>query len=131
MPSQFMLIGLLSSVKFHGVAWLIDHAGLLMAWVFNVALTLGLVFLASWAVVHVAPAAAGALPHTFCLRSSHARQSAHCAMEQTQGLRHASLRNLHGLQPVPLAPRITFALAMNSWHCHGTLHTGFLEFGRL
>ena len=59
-PSQFVLIGLLSSVKFHGVAWLIDHAGLLVAWLFNVALTLGLVFLATWAVVHVAPAAAGA-----------------------------------------------------------------------
>lgn len=102
MPSQFMLIGLLSSVKFHGVAWLIDHAGLLVAWVFNVALTLGLVFLASWAVVHVAPAAAGALPHTFCLRSSRARQSAHCAMVQTQGLRHASLRNLHGLTASPV-----------------------------
>jgi len=55
-----MLIGVLSSAKFHSVAWLIDHAGLFVAWLFNVALTLALVFLATWTVVHIAPAAAGA-----------------------------------------------------------------------
>lgn len=62
MLPQFMLIGVLSSAKFHSVAWLIDHAGLFVAWLFNVALTLALVFLATWTVVHVAPAAAGTPP---------------------------------------------------------------------
>lgn len=65
MLSQFMLIGVLSSAKFHSVAWLIDHAGLFVAWLFNVALTLALVFLATWTVVHIAPAAAGTSPPRF------------------------------------------------------------------
>ena len=65
-----MLIGFLSSVKFRGVAWLIDHAGLFVAWLFNVALSLGLVFAATWAVVFVAPAAAGTAPALRpCLRT--------------------------------------------------------------
>ncbi len=40
--------------------WLIEHANLFVAWVFNVAYSTALVYLSTWAVVTIAPQAAGA-----------------------------------------------------------------------
>lgn len=56
---EFFLIKLFSIIKFRSVAWLIDHAGIFIAWVFNVFISLLLVAIATWTVVMVAPAAAG------------------------------------------------------------------------
>ena len=40
--------------------WLISHTSLFVAWLFNMAYSLALVYLATWTVVSVAPQAAGA-----------------------------------------------------------------------
>jgi hypothetical protein len=42
------------------VRWLILHANLGVAWMFNMAYSLALAFLATWTVVAIAPQAAGA-----------------------------------------------------------------------
>lgn len=40
--------------------WLIEHANLFVAWMFNVIYSTALVYLSTWTVVTVAPQAAGA-----------------------------------------------------------------------
>lgn len=40
--------------------WLIAHAGLFTAWLFNVIYSTALVYLSTWVVVNVAPEAGGA-----------------------------------------------------------------------
>jgi hypothetical protein len=85
---QFFLIKLFSIIKFRSVAWLIDHAGIFIAWVFNVFISLLLVAIATWTVVMVAPAAAGG-----CQTVS-ASPFLHC---RTLSMRHGEFVVLLGL----------------------------------
>ena len=56
----FLVIAFLEDVKYNGTNWLLHHAGVFVAWVFNMLVSCGLAAAAAWPVVHVAPAAAGA-----------------------------------------------------------------------
>ncbi len=47
-------------VKYNGTDWLLRHAGVFVAWVFNMVVSCGLAAAAAWPVVNIAPAAAGA-----------------------------------------------------------------------
>lgn len=44
----------------HGCRWLLQHASLGVAWLFNMSYSITLVFLAAWTVVKIAPQASGA-----------------------------------------------------------------------
>ena len=50
----------LQDVKYNGTGWLLRHAGVFVAWVFNMLVSCGLAAAAAWPVVNIAPAAAGA-----------------------------------------------------------------------
>lgn len=56
----YTLIGIFGAIKYNTVRWLIEHANLFVAWVFNVVYSTALVYLSTWAVVTIAPQAAGA-----------------------------------------------------------------------
>ena len=54
MPLQHKCCGLI------GCRWLITHANLFVAWMFNVLYSSALVYLSTWTVVNIAPQAGGA-----------------------------------------------------------------------
>jgi chloride channel 7 len=58
--SLHLLIHVLAFMKYRGTRWLLAHTHVLVGWAFNVSYSLGLVWVSTWLVVNVAPAAAGA-----------------------------------------------------------------------
>ncbi|KAL3159050.1 hypothetical protein ABBQ32_011048 [Trebouxia sp. C0010 RCD-2024] len=56
----YTLIGIFGAIKYNTVRWLIAHANLFTAWLFNVIYSTSLVYLSTWVVVNIAPQAGGA-----------------------------------------------------------------------